>query len=147
MGYISTVEGQLSITDTRNRRVFSKSFVDESKSNNIEIPDYRFDGETVFADLQSKFDRWNELHWVISVSDTDLGYTVVYSEAGKAYTIDEDVQKIVDYFKNDGYAVEGEIRIIGEESPDFSRVIVRDGVAVLEQATVTISFPDGSTWD
>ena len=129
MGYISTVEGQLSITDIKKNRK------------------NRPDGEMVYADLQSKFDRWNELHWVIDVEDTALGYTVVYSESGKAYTIDEDVQKIVDYFKKDGYAVEGEIRVIGEESPDFSRVIVRDGVAVLEKATVTISFPDGSTWD
>lgn len=129
MGYISTVEGQLSITDI--------------KKNRKDRPD----AATVYADLKDKFDRWNELHWVIDVEDTALGYTVAYSESGKAYTIDEDVQKIVDYFKKDGYAVEGEIRIIGEESPDFSRVIVRDSVAVLEQAIVTISFPDGSTWD
>lgn len=129
MGYISTVEGQLYITD-----------IEKNRKN-------RPSGEMVFADLQSKFDRWDELYWVVDVAETGLGYTVVYSEVGKAYTIEEDVQKVVDYFKNDGYAVEGEIRIIGEESPDFSRVIVRDGVAVLEKATVTISFPDGSTWD
>lgn len=129
MGYISTVEGQLYITD-----------IEKNRKN-------RPSGEMVFADLQSKFDRWDELYWVVDVAENGLGYTVVYSQAGKAYTIDEDVQKVVDYFKNDGYAVEGEIRIIGEESPDFRRVIVRDGVAVLEQATVTISFPDGSTWD
>lgn len=129
MGYISTIEGQLFITDIKKNRK------------------NRPDGETVFADLRSKFDRWNELYWVVDVAETGLGYTVVYGESGKAYHIDEDVQKVVDYFKNDGYAVEGEIRVIGEESPDFSRVIVRDGVAVLEQATVTISFPDGSTWD
>lgn len=129
MGYISTVEGQLYITD-----------IEKNRKN-------RPSGEMVFADLQSKFDRWDELYWVVDVAENGLGYTVVYSEVGKAYTIEEDVQKVVDYFKNDGYAVEGEIRIIGEESPDFSRVIVRDGVAVLEKATVTISFPDGSTWD
>lgn len=129
MGYISTVEGQLYITD-----------IEKNRKN-------RPSGEMVFADLQSKFDRWDELYWVVDVAETGLGYTVVYSEVGKAYTIEEDVQKVVDYFKNDGYAVEGEIRIIGEESPDFSRVIVRDGVAALEKATVTISFPDGSTWD
>lgn len=129
MGYISTVEGQLFITDIKKNRK------------------NRPDGGTVFADLQSKFGRWNELYWVVDVAENGLGYTVVYGESGKAYTIDEDVQKVVDYFKNDGYTVEGEIRIIGEESPDFSRVIVRDGVAVLEKATVTISFPDGSTWD
>ena len=127
MGYISTVEGQLYITDTEKNRKNRPS------------------GEMVFADLQSKFDRWDELYWVVDVAENGLGYTVVYSQSGKAYSIDQDVQNVVDYFKNDGYAVEGEIRIIGEESPDFRRVIVRDGVAVLEQATVTISFPDGST--
>ena len=129
MGYISTVEGQLYITD-----------IEKNRKN-------RPSGEMVFADLQSKFDRWDELYWVVDVAENGLGYTVVYSQSGKAYSIDQDVQNVVDYFKNDGYAVEGEIRIIGEESPDFRRVIVRDGVAVLEQATVTISFPDGSTWD
>ena len=129
MGYISTVEGQLYITD-----------IEKNRKN-------RPSGEMVFADLQSKFDRWDELYWVVDVAENGLGYTVLYDGSGKAYTIEEDVQKVVDYFKNDGYAVEGEIRIIGEESPDFSRVIVRDGVAVLEKATVTISFPDGSTWD
>ena len=128
MGYISTVEGQLYITD-----------IEKNRPN----------GDMVYQDLQYALNRWKELHWVIDVAENGLGYTVVYSEVGKAYTIEEDVQKVVDYFKNDGYAVEGEIRIIGEESPDFSRVIVRDGVAALEKATVTISFPDGSssTWD
>lgn len=128
MGYISTVEGQLYVTDNTGRNE-------------------RPDGDMVYQDLQYALNRWKELHWVIDVAENGLGYTVVYSEVGKAYTIEEDVQKVVDYFKNDGYAVEGEIRIIGEESPDFSRVIVRDGVAALEKATVTISFPDGSTWD
>lgn len=126
MGYISTVEGQLYITD-----------IEKNRPN----------GGMVYDDLQQALNRRKELHWVIDVAENGLGYTVLYDGSGKAYTIEEDVQKVVDYFKNDGYAVEGEIRIIGEESPDFSRVIVRDGVAVLEKATVTISFPDGSTWD
>lgn len=146
MGYISSVEGTINITDTVSRKLFSKSFVEDAAKNRVKLPEYRLDGADVFEDMKNVFDKDDELHWIIAVTNTDEGYQLVYSESGKAHSIAENVQKILDYFKKQGFEVSGEIRLIGEESPDFRRVIVRDGVAVLEKAIVTVKFADGSTW-
>lgn len=90
----------------------------------------------------------DEAFWVSDVIPLgDGGYSVRFETEGKAYTITEDVQRIVDVFADAGGVASGVVLLVGDESDDFSRVLVRDNVARFEQAEVMIRFSDGSRWE
>lgn len=123
MGYYSDVEGTLTVTDTKSAGRLSLSDIEDNIKNN------------------------DDFRWIISV-DYDLnGFVLEAGNNGKAYEIVKFFDNLVKFFKKNGYRVDGEVYVIGEEFPDFSRIKIVDNEVDGERGKVSVVFPDGSEWN
>lgn len=122
MGYYSDVEGTLTITDTKSAGKLSLNDIEDNIKNN------------------------DDFHWIVAV-DYDLnGFVLEAGNNGKAYEIVKEFENLVKFFKKNGYRVDGEVYVIGEEFPDFSRIKIVNNAVDGDRGKVSVVFPDGSEW-
>lgn len=101
--------------------------------------------------LREGNDKGNAGFWIADVRkvSADGAVEILYGESGKAYNIEQDVQQVIDFLNNElGFDVfDGDIRVIGEDFPDISRIVVENNVAEQQSATVRLEFSDGTIED
>jgi enoyl reductase-like protein len=132
MGYISDLSGEICINEDlkfEDHRKLMKAKV--AKTLDGQVPgDY-----DVYVDYEQAFEDAKDYTIVRFVAAEIRPY---YSSM-KAYTIMEDVQRIVDLL-GPGYTYSGAIEVDGEESGDLWRIYVRNGKA--EAVRPQIVWPD-----
>lgn len=128
MGYISTVEGEITAVRENDTENIFKEAIDD-------LEDYK---ET---------HRHNGGYWIENISSSIVNnrseILIEYYGDGKAYYIEKEVKEVVEILKEYNFTANGNIYVEGEESGDFSKVSVKDNIVRFCKAVVTVEYEDG----